>query len=332
MSARRPLLLPLVPLYGAALALKRALTTDGTAFLAHPVISVGSLSAGGAGKTPVVAALATALLRAGYSVDVLSRGYGRETKAIEQVDPLGTAQRYGDEPLLLAQQTGAPVYVGADRHAAGLLAEKNAPHPESLIHLLDDGFQHRRLARALDLVLLTREDVADHLLPAGNLREPLHRLRAAGAVLVREEEESELRPLIEQLAGPAMPIWIIQRELSLDDAPKRPLAFCGIARPENFFAMLRDHGVSPVRTIAFEDHHRYTFRDLTRLIKEAQAAGSDGVVTTEKDAVKLTKAMRQTLKAAGPLTVARLSVHLNGEAGIIAHIGAAARLGRTVRR
>lgn len=175
MSARRPWARPLVSLYAAALGLKDALRRVGVLrvrALQWPVVSVGSLSAGGAGKTPVVIALARLLHEAGWTVDVLSRGYGREGRGAEQVRAGAdrSAVRFGDEPVLIAQQTELPVWVGADRFAAGVRAEAAAASGLRGVHLLDDGFQHRRLARAIDIVLVTAEDLGDMMLPAGNLR------------------------------------------------------------------------------------------------------------------------------------------------------------------
>jgi tetraacyldisaccharide 4'-kinase len=322
MSARRPWLLPLVPVYAAALGLKQRLFERGPARrLVHPVASVGSLSAGGAGKTPVVQALVELLRRRGFAVDVLSRGYGRGATEVERVDPAGSALRFGDEPLLLARETGARVYVGADRYAAGLLAEKEAPVGR-LVHLLDDGFQHRRLARAIDIVLLTQRDVEDHLLPAGNLREPLRWLRRADFVVLREEEAAALRPVVARLAGDRVGVWVIRRELGFSEAslPSRPIAFCGIARPESFFGMLEAAGCAPVATEAFGDHHAYRERDLDRLLACARRNGADGFVTTEKDAVKLSEAMLLRLEEIGPVRVAKLTVAFQDEESVFSQI------------
>jgi tetraacyldisaccharide 4'-kinase len=311
---KRPWLLPLVPVYDAVIGLKRRFSAADVRWLEWPVISVGSLSAGGAGKTPVVAALVELLQRNGYGVDILSRGYGRGSDAVERVDPEGSAKRCGDEPLELARRTGAAVYVGTERYEAGLLAESETEGARR-VHVLDDGFQHRRLGRALDVVLLTGEDVADSLLPAGNLREPLRRLRGADVVVVRQEEEAALRPVVARLAKDA-PVWVIERRLEVSVAG-RPLAFCGLARPESFFGMLRAKGVVPVATVAFKDHHVLRHRDLTRLLEAARQSGADGFVTTAKDAVKLTAVMRRRLAEVGPLAVAALTVTFTDEAAVI---------------
>src|SRR6202789_4036869 len=178
MSARRPWARPLVPLYAAALGIKDHLRRAGVLrvrALKWPVVSVGSLSAGGAGKTPAVIALAQLLRDGGWRVGVLSRGYGREGWGMEQVEPDldYAARRFGDEPVLIAEQTGVPVWVGADRYVAGKRAEEQTEGSVRGVHLLDDGFQHRQLARNVDIVLVTSEDLEDTLLPAGNLREGL---------------------------------------------------------------------------------------------------------------------------------------------------------------
>ncbi|PYV49254.1 MAG: tetraacyldisaccharide 4'-kinase, partial [Acidobacteria bacterium] len=124
------------------------------------------------------------LKQRGIAFDVLSRGYGRETHGTMAVAPNGTSLDFGDEPLLIAQRLGCPVIVGESRYQAGVLAEKK---DDSTIHILDDGFQHRSLARDFDIVLLTSEDLHDQLLPAGRLREPLSSLRRADAVVLTEE-------------------------------------------------------------------------------------------------------------------------------------------------
>ena len=153
-----------MPAYAAALAFQRLLKTSGKSQesrLPEAVVSVGSLSAGGAGKTPVVLALTRILDQRGYAVRILTRGYGRRGREVERVDPGGDAVRFGDEPIMLAQRSGVPVFVGADRYEAGRLASQLQTE-KRVVYLLDDGFQHRRLARDLDIVLLTRKDVGTY--------------------------------------------------------------------------------------------------------------------------------------------------------------------------
>jgi tetraacyldisaccharide 4'-kinase len=318
---RRLWAVPFVPLYAAGLALKQRFARAPRA-LTWPVLSIGSLSAGGAGKTPAVIALAELLAANGWSPTVLSRGYGRAAVARNtpaEVVPHApdAADRFGDEPTLIAQRTGLPVWVCADRLLAGRAAEaqmlahtfsptteeatQEAAHPA--LHLLDDGFQHRRLARTLDIVLVTADDLADTLLPAGNLREPLSALRRADILVLREDEAAALTPRLPV----GKPIWLLRRTLrfpqplGIFSAGLRPLAFCGIARPEGFTAALTAAGCGLLGTLAFPDHHRYIEADIDQLLANARARNATGFLTTEKDAVKLTPALRQRLEVFGPV-------------------------------
>jgi tetraacyldisaccharide 4'-kinase len=330
MKTRRPLLLPLAPLYGAALAMKRRLFQWGWLKqnrLQSPVISVGSVSAGGAGKTPMVLMLARTLRHRGYAVRILTRGYKRGFKTVTRVEPFDDAAWYGDEPVLLAQRSGVPVYEGADRYQAGLMAERSEPSEKLVVHLLDDGFQHRQLARDVDIVLLTQTDVEDTLLPAGNLREPLTALAEADIVVLREEEADSLRSVVAGLSRAAKvpAIWVIRRTLSLGEGgevalPSRPFAFCGIARPESFTEMLAAQGYQPMETMIFPDHHAYVEADIRRLLERARQIEANGFVTTEKDAVKLTPIMRDQLETIGRVIVARLSVELLDEQELLSQL------------
>ena len=316
-----------MPLYRLGLGVKNAVADRRRPKrLGWPVVSVGSIAAGGAGKTPVVMMLAEMLARHGVEVDVLSRGYGRGSGVVEEVDAEGLAGRFGDEPVEMAR-AGLRVFVGAERFAAGLLAESSVQaqpmsqtrdmgHPAlwrgGRVHLLDDGFQHRRLGRALDVVLLTLEDVQDWLLPAGNLREPLSSLRRADVVVVREEEADALAGVVARHSGAET--WVVRRELRLPAGmPKKPIAFCGIARPDGFFAMLREAGCEGLGEVAFADHHAYGREDFARLRAAGVDVGADGFVTTAKDAVKIAAADRAMLAQVGPLVVAELRVLLRDE-------------------
>ncbi|MDE1176130.1 MAG: tetraacyldisaccharide 4'-kinase [Edaphobacter sp.] len=327
MSVRRPWLIPLTPLYSLVVVVKRRLYQWGWVKqnrLTAPVISIGSVSAGGAGKTPFVAMLATMLQSRGYAVSILTRGYGRTSELIERVEPYDDPLWHGDEPVLLAQSCQVPVWAGADRYEAGLRAEQDKPKERIAVHLLDDGFQHLRLGRSVDIVLLTVEDTEDVVLPAGNLREPLHALRDASIVVIREDEEKQLRQELEELREESsdteggFKIWVIRRSLSLLEGmetilPTTPLAFCGIARPENFTKMLITSCYEPMETMAFPDHHPYSEEDVTRLVDRARQIGANGFVTTEKDAVKFTPKMRTRLAEIGPLIIAKLRVTLVSE-------------------
>jgi tetraacyldisaccharide 4'-kinase len=313
MSGRRMWGWPLVPLYAAALRMKDALRGEPKR-LRWPVISVGSLSAGGAGKTPVVIALARLLRDGGWEVDVLSRGYGREGRGVErvQVEIEDAAREFGDEPVLIAEQSGAVVWVGGDRLAAGERAQSTRPAVPRGVHLLDDGFQHRRLARTIDIVLVTKEDLEDALIPAGNLREGLSALQRADVIVVREEEFEAIGKLVWALVREGAQMWTVRRTLRFP-APLfvfggglRPIAFCAIARPEGFAAMLQDAGCGVIETVAFGDHHRYAVGDIERVIAVAKKLNGSGFVTTDKDAVKLTAAMRTRLEVVGPLMIVGL--------------------------
>jgi tetraacyldisaccharide 4'-kinase len=304
-------LLPLTPLYRAAIGVKNFAYDHGWCApkqLRWPVVSVGNISVGGAGKTPLVIRLAQLLSEAGHSVDVLSRGYGRSSNETEQVDAEGEASRYGDEPLLIAQKTGVPVYVGASRYEAGLLAEREGAREG--IHLLDDGFQHRKLARDADIVILHSSDFTQRLLPAGRLREPLSGLHRASVIVLRAEDALWKEKL--RRRGIEAPIWLQHRRLTVDLCG-RAFAFCGIARPEEFFVALRKSGVELGGTRAYRDHQAYGDAEMDEILRLARASGAECCVTTEKDAVRLTRVQREKLNAVMPLHVARLEVFLEDE-------------------
>lgn len=336
MSVARRWLWPLVPAYSLALAAKDAARAAGLApshTLRWPVVSIGSISAGGAGKTPITIALARLLAGRGWCVDILSRGYRREGRGVAEVNPVlpDAARRFGDEPVLLAERSGVPVWVGSSRYAAGVVAEAahhtaeaEAQATAPCLHLLDDGMQHRGLARQFELVLVTAADLRDTLLPAGNLREPLTALRRADAFAVREEELDEVAPRLRSLCGPEIPLWTVRRTLHFPSplgvfgAGLRPLAFCGVARPENFAAMLTAAGCGLVDTVVFPDHHRYEAEDLAALKRLAEQTGASGLVTTEKDAVKLLPSMREQLeREVGPLMVTPLEVSFVYESPVV---------------
>ena len=310
MSARRYLLLPLTPLYRLGLALRGWRLRSGqeeVRRLRRPVISIGNLSLGGAGKTPLTIALARALSGRGLRVDVLSRGYGRRSALPLWVDPEGAAEEYGDEPLVIAREAGVPVFVAAERYEAGLLAEaRGAPD----LHLLDDGFQHRQLDRAVNLLLLNRRDWHDWLLPAGNLREPLAAMRRAD-VLVIPAEEPELAAKV-KARGWSGPVWRVRRRMEAPAVAGPVVAFCGIARPEQFFAELEGAGLQVASRVPFRDHHRYLAHDLDCLRDAARSVNAAAFVTTEKDRARL-GAMASRLSDAAPLHAAGLRAELEDE-------------------
>ena len=268
-------------LFGAAVSARNALYRRGvlpSRRLERPVISVGNLSVGGSGKTPFVLLLGDLLKQRGIAFDVLSRGYGRRTRGVAVVDPGGASRDFGDEPLLIARKLQVPVIVGEERFAAGRLAEERF---SSRLHLLDDGFQHRALARDFDIVLVTPEDAHDRLLPAGRLREPLSALARADAVVLTGGAPEDMFTLDGKL------VWRAHRTIVAGDLPAHPLAFCAIARPQNFFVQLRNAGVELAAEASFRDHHQYTETDVRELMAAAAKSEADGFVTTEKDAINL---------------------------------------------
>jgi tetraacyldisaccharide 4'-kinase len=307
-----PLLLaPLSLVYGSVIHARNA-RFDRTPplRLRWPVVSVGNLSVGGAGKTPLVICLARLLQREGYAPDILSRGYGRSQQKVERVDPAGSADRFGDEPLLIARSTGVPVYVGASRYEAGLLAESESGGQG--VHLLDDGFQHRQLARDLDIVVMHHSDLQQRLLPAGRLREPLASLRRAGVVVLRQED-AELESALRVHTRPECRFWRVRRTLALPSPVQRAVAFCAVARPAEFFAGLAAVGAGVAEQMRFRDHHRYTMTDIDRLAELGRRVGGDAFVTTAKDEVKLDAAMRLRLNTVAPLRTVALTVEIEDE-------------------
>lgn len=310
---KRPWALPLAPLYAAGAALRW--TGLNPKHLAWPVISIGNLSAGGTGKTPFTIALAKLLTREGFHIDVLSRGYGRIETSVERADPEGTADRFGDEPLLIARQAGVPVYVGSRRFEAGARAEREAKDVRGarLLHLLDDGFQHRQLARLVDIVLVNSEDLHDWLLPAGNLREPLSALRRASVFAVPADDDAAIRTL--RARKLAQPIWRFRREMEIPQVAGPVAAFCGIARPEQFFRGLEEGGVSLVARQAFRDHHRFSVEDLRALGRLADRSGATALVTTEKDWIRIRSMVSELGNV--PLLTADLGIILEDEAEVL---------------
>lgn len=256
--------------------------------LGHPVISIGNLTLGGTGKTPLVIALAERLRDRGFHPVILSRGYRRTSREIVVV-PTASPVRVrwedvGDEPYMMARRLGnVPVVVGADRYQAGLVAERNKLGD---IFLLDDGFQHWRLHRDLDIVTIDPVEWAagEALLPVGHWREPKSAISRAHLACVQE---------IPGAGAPSLPIpsFTVRTEIQgiyKEDVliPAETLqgraivAFAGIAKPERFFATVESLGIRPVKCVPFRDHHRFSLHDV-------QNVGGEIRITTEKDAVRL---------------------------------------------
>jgi tetraacyldisaccharide 4'-kinase len=298
---------PLSTIYACATGLRNRLYDHGvlqTNRLGGAVISVGNISAGGSGKTPFVMLLGELLNAHGIKFDVLSRGYGRKTHGVLPVDPAGLPHDFGDEPLLIARKLHVPVIVGEDRYVAGQFAESRFG-PQ--LHLLDDGFQHRSLARDFDIVLVTPQDASDKLLPAGSLREPLAALRRADAIALAGGASAESFPLDGKL------VWRVRRGIVPKDIPPRPVVFCGIARPQNFTLQLRAASIEPIAEAFYRDHHAYTEQDIRELLALKKRSEAGGFVTTEKDAVNL----GGYLSALQPLSIVSVKMELADAANAV---------------
>lgn len=298
---------PLTSIYGGVVGARNALYDRGilpARRLQGAVVSVGNLSAGGSGKTPFVILLGELLQARGIKFDVLSRGYGRTSRGVRLVDPGGLPQEFGDEPLLMARKLQVPVIVGEDRHEAGRFAESRFG-PQ--LHLLDDGFQHRALARDVDIVLVTPQDANDRLLPAGRLREPLASLRRADIVILASGASPESFPLQGKL------VWRVRRGIVPKNVPPRPAVFCGIARPQNFVLQLRAANIEPVAEAFYRDHHAYNEKDIRELLELKQKSEAGGFVTTEKDAVNL----GPYLSSLEPLAVVPVKMELSDAANAV---------------
>ncbi len=309
-------------IYGAVAAWRRDWYThhpERRRRLDRPVVSVGNLRVGGSGKTPIVDHIARLLADAGFRPAVLSRGYGRRipspvpTVVSDGRRLVATVDTAGDEPLMLASSLvskGVSVVVGADRHACGRLAEEQLG---ATVHVLDDGFQHLRLARNVDLLVTGEHDLSDEPLPHGRLREPLASAAIADAVLV-EGGRQDAAERIGRTLG-ARNVYCITRTLlpprAIDGGnpvvgpgDSRVFAFAGIARPERFYSDLTSAGWKVVGTKSFRDHYRFDADDVTRLQAAAGKTGATILLTTEKDAVRFPRVPSTMPVAAVPLVAA----------------------------
>jgi tetraacyldisaccharide 4'-kinase len=269
--------------------------------LSRPVISVGNLSVGGSGKTPVAGYIARLLLECGERPAILTRGYGRRRTG-ERITVVsdGTAVRAGvywsgDEPLMLARALpGVPIVVSANRYRAGRLAESELG---ATVHVLDDGFQHLQIERDVDLLLISEDDLSDRPLPGGRLREPLTAGAAADAALVSAGYPSAVDRVARGVGIPTA--FQVTRTLgaprTISNAPEsvvvpsqsRVFAVAAIAQPERFFTDVAGAGWHLVGSMGFRDHHYFTQSDIRRIDKAARAAAAAIILTTEKDAVRL---------------------------------------------
>jgi len=312
-------LIPLSTIYAAVTRSRLAAYRRGwfsTTKLQAPVISVGNLTTGGTGKTPLVEWVCRAIANDGKSeglrkekrICVLTRGYGRENPGAQVIvsdgaQLLAREPAAGDEAFLLGKNLLgiAAVIANANRVAGGQWAIENW---NAEVFVLDDGFQHLRLARDLDIVTIdaTNPWGGGSLLPAGRLREPRTGLSRADCVVLTRmdqvDDPAAVRTAVEPLVG-AAPIFSSRMATSairrLDGesvdsesfSSQTLAAFCGVGNPTSFFSHLRREGCAIVFTQAFADHHQYTQSELAALVDEARSHGAEALITTAKDAVKL---------------------------------------------
>jgi tetraacyldisaccharide 4'-kinase len=338
-----PILLPLSVAFRLGVACRRAAYRRGwlkTRRLSRPVVSIGNLTVGGTGKTPLAALVAKVLLQHGWKPSILTRGYARRSETDLVVVAPAPARRVdarevGDEAALLARVLpDVPFAVCADRFRGGRAVEGQF---QVDAHILDDGFQHLALARDLDLVALdaTQELSDRYLLPAGRQREPLAALKRAQVVVITRAESGDPEPLEDTVAKihPAAKVFrSSMRLLGLVDARsgeavpgeqmrrEKVTAFCGIGNPRAFFADVRRWGFNLLAEDAFPDHHVYTEQELRGLAARAQECGAAALLTTEKDAVKLPGDWRQELPVLACVIEAQILAAEEFEKTLLTHL------------
>ena len=321
-SPLRFLLIPFSWLYAAVISIRNRLYALGVfkarALPCH-VISVGNITVGGTGKTPAVIALAKHLQKEKVRVAILLRGYKRQSR--EKVTIVSDGERVcaslkesGDEAYMMAKHlSGIPIVVSSQRYQAGQVALERFGVE---VLLLDDGFQHRQLARDVDILTVPAHSVIglqaarERLLPAGNLREPPTALRRADVILLTHTDRADVSPCLKETVQRLAPNALILESVhqpvhfyplvpqknseGTDFLPtseavkgKRLLAVCGIGNPDAFVTTLMRCSAESVRLLAYPDHHVYTEADFVRIDTVFQAVQADVIVTTQKDAQKL---------------------------------------------
>lgn len=309
-----PITLPLAvlsTLYGIGIRLReRSIKRRRGRALPGFVLSIGNITAGGTGKTPAAMMIAKWAMARGRRVAVLSRGYGgRYGRRVLEVSDgqrlLVDPAMAGDEPCLMAMRLqGIPIVVARERYRAGFFASGKF---NSDFFVLDDGFQHRALARDLDLVLLDAESPFGngHLLPRGPLREPVFHLARAGAFLMTRWSGTQAQKDAADSVGTRFPGIPIFRAAHIADQVifpatheardpeflrgKRVVAFAAIARPRAFRNMLLEQGVDLLNFRTFRDHHHFTEKEIRDLVSMKSALGAEFIITTEKDLVRITR-------------------------------------------
>jgi len=335
-------LTPLSGLYGVAMKARRTLYQRGL-FHVHkagaPVISVGNITTGGTGKTPLVEWIARALAQQQRRVCILTRGYGRQHSGSRVVVSNGSeissdARQAGDEPLLLAEKLkgAAAVISDADRVAAVRWAIENLG---TELFILDDGFQHLRLARDLNIVAIDATNPWGNrrLLPAGNLRESPDQLARADCIVITRADDvaqtEALQAEIRELSR-GRPVFLSRmridglRKLSSelkDGTTSENLrsvpvaAFCAVGNPESFFAQLRRADFTVCHTRVFPDHHYFTQKEMSALISQSSERGAHALVTTAKDEVRL-----RSLSCGMPCYVVDVAIEIEDESKLLALI------------
>ncbi len=305
-------------LYEKALQKDQARRRKNRVKLPAPVISIGNLSTGGTGKTPVTIWMCEFLLKMGLHPAVLTRGYGRRGNSSGRVPLFGNPEElsglFGDEPVMISERLpSTPVWVGRDRAASGKAALARSAVD---IFVLDDGFQHIALDRDLDIVLLDCRSPFGNgfVLPAGPLREPCSNLKRADAfVITHADRDCDAAPLKDKLERlfPGIPVFACRhkvRGISLRRGEpvlhlkalwdRRAVVFAGIAGPEGFFRDIRDAGIRICESFGFPDHHRYTAGDFSRIFHAVSEHGAEVIITTAKDAVRITLPYRNCVSVA----------------------------------
>lgn len=338
-GAAKLALTPLSVMYGLGVRMRNALYRRGilrTLEVDAPVISVGNLTVGGTGKTPLVEWMASQLAQSGLRVTVLTRGYGRKSSGRVVVSD-GSMMRSnvdeaGDEPFLLAQNLNArtAVICDADRVAAARWTIANL---KTDVFILDDAFQHQRIKRDLNILTIdaTNPWGDRSLLPKGKLREPVDELSRADCVVITRAVDANVNELRSEMESrwPGLPTYVSSiefaglRKLCDEDSStevstmkETPVAaFCGIGNPESFFSLVRRSGYQLKDTSAFRDHYHYQQADIDRLVNHAVQNGAEAVLTTAKDAVKL-----KSLSFALPCYVLNIAMKIEDQERFLKYI------------
>jgi len=285
--------------------------------LGTPVISVGALTMGGAGKSPFVAHLAQRLVESGRNPAILTRGYGRKSR-LDVIVPKGgdaPVEQTGDEAQAYIRQAAAHVGIGSDRYQVGCRMEHEL---KPGVFLLDDGFQHFHLQRDRNVVLIDALDpLGGGVFPLGRLREPLAALARASAIVITraENRHSGIETLIRRYNSQA-PIFRA-RVVPQGELPTGPVAaFCGLGQPRTFWRTLEALGIKAAPRLVFPDHHRYTVADLNEIFRQATVAGAQALLTTEKDMMNLPPGIVLPLK----IYCLRIGIEIENEAELLRHL------------